>query len=288
MTSPKTKGNTRVTQMENCRDKLFVWMFDEESGSPLSCVGHVALAQKLSWNHPRITYDTWYETLRPVVGKVLTSHEWFIFAWRVAATWETLRAGYPLADQDFVHGSADKCIFQILSAKPGENDFKQRGAEYEIFAITGWAATKVFDQFWTDAACRAIASRVGFTGAKGKRPFRHTTELAGLGFAAEIVKGKGPYKYATQRCWEHAPTTLWNIKNILDLRFRSHGHVCPNGFAHACYKCAIGYEDCAAGTHPKTYEIGNCSKCNDDDAIFDPYVKSATCVRCNRRFKTQT
>jgi hypothetical protein len=68
-------------------------------------------------------------------------------------------------------------------------------------------------------------------------------------------------------------------RKLLQMRGRQNGFVCPMGYLHDCSKCPIGYDQCPAGTHPRTYVWQLCKVCQEEN-WFDIKQNKDMCVGC--------
>ena len=142
------------------------------------------------------------------------------------------------------------------------------------------------DHFWSVKAVGMIGRKLGFSSSHGKYPFKGARNLTNLRFVGfvEAEKSKGRPKFWQIDC--PGSMVKWNRDNVLKLRLRV-GKECPFNYHHDCTQCAVGYDQCAGGTHLRTYTLGHCSNCQTSDTVFDPEDTLPHCVQCMRRDRMQ-
>lgn len=277
--APKS-SNYRVAEVERNRDKLYLALVEDFLDLPLSVSELALLVRTTHQVWPRISQDTWFESLRFLVNQTLTAEQLKGLAWRIAANLPVMLAGKPMPLQTFVASDDQHCIAQVLTGQMvGHPRTGKPGVMFEILVLTGWAAALTLAQFLPLAVLRALSQRIGFSSPWGNRPYTSWAELVGLRVAAQLQYNRMEDGLALGEFAEHGPTTKWNTEHVLDLRFRLKGKKCPNEFRHPCRNCVIGYDQCPAGTHPLTYEIGTCMVCASG-TIMDPYRSKTICIHC--------
>jgi hypothetical protein len=153
--------------------------------------------------------------------------------------------------------------------------------------LAGSPATMKIDHFWSLRAVSMVGRTLGFSQSWGKYPFKGARNMTNLRFIGlvESERSRGRPKFWQMDC--PGSMVKWNRDNVLKLRLRADGQKCPNGYTHDCTNCAIGYDQCTAGTHLRTYTLGHCGKCQTPDSVFDPEDPLPHCVPCMRKERTR-
>lgn len=272
--------NYRVTEVERNRDKLFLALVEDFADVKLSSseLSLFVVAAHKMW--PKVSDDTWFESLRFLANQTLTAEQLRLLSWRVAANLPVMATGRPMPSQTFVYSDDQRCVSSILSGQTASNPRNGKpGVIFEILVLTGWAATIQISQFLPLAVLRPLSQRVGFSAPWGARPYTAWPELVGLRIAAQLQYNRMEDGLALGEFAEHSTTAKWNVDKVLGLRFRVKNEKCPNEFQHPCRNCAIGYDQCRAGTHPMTYRLGTCIVCTDG-TVMDPHRSETICVNC--------
>jgi hypothetical protein len=173
---------------------------------------------------------------------------------------------------------------QILAADRTKTWKGEAGYQFKIRILAGSACPLVFYKTWPAKAVSFIARKIGFSASWKNMPYRDGHELVSMRFMVEI----DPKMCKDQKPGFHNISCTggferWN-KDILQAR----SHInppCPYNFTHFCYQCPVGYDQCKAGTHPKTYELKPCSVC-DDETWHDPGYNNV-CVVCRDRLRRE-
>jgi hypothetical protein len=216
-----------------------------------------------------------FESCRSLLGKVFTPAESLHFAWRLAGNGTTLKEGRPVLPWA-VQRSDEWVPAQVLRAMLTKNYRDQRGVDYTFRIIAGTPAGMRITQFFKPPVVRLVANTLGFS--RGNYPYRNSRELVGLRcylFIERERSEKAPGFFQVE-----CPGSLvkWNRDQVLKMRARI--IPCPQNFMHPCYRCAVGYNDCPAGTHRLTYTKGFCTLCGQSEAVFDPEDVSVYCIDC--------
>lgn len=225
-----------------------------------------------------ITYDQMFESVRYLAGRRLVELDAIKLAWRLAGNINTFRNGKPVTP--WVVQQADEWVpLQILKLHRVCNSKNKIGYDVVSRVMAGTPAPLRVDSFWGSRAVRYVASKLGFSRPWQKYPFTNAHQLVGLRFYGllEVARSRGRPEFHEIEC--PPPLLKWNRENILKLRLRV-GRQCPLNYNHACHVCAVGYDQCQAATHPKTYVIDHCAGCNKSDVPFDPDDPYPHCVHC--------
>lgn len=272
--------NYRVTEVERNRDKLFLALVEDVADVRLSLSELAILVSNAHNIWPKISEDTWFESLRFLANQTLTPEQLKLLCWRVAANLSVMVTGRPMPLQTFVAADDQHCVSQILAGQTANHPRTNKpGVTFEVLVLTGWAATITVSQFLPKAVLGPLSRRLGFSAPWGDRPYTAWPELIGLRMAAQLRYNRMEDGLVLGEFADHATTAKWNTDKVLNLRFRLKNEKCPNEFRHPCRNCAIGYDQCRAGTHPLTYELGTCIICADG-TVMDPYRSKTICVNC--------
>lgn len=227
--------------------------------------------------------DVVFESVRHLVGRKLTAYTAAKLAWRLAGNLARLKAGESVRPWVGGLSGPEYLPLEAIKATPLRDARNRLGYELSFMVLAGTPAAEKVSRYWTNAQVRWVAMRIGFSAPWGKYPFHKGTEIVGLRLLVradpELSRG-GVIGFTA--CEEQPPSFVsWNRKEVL--RFRMHIEPCPNGWTHPCRNCAVGYEECRASVHLKTYEQRWCPECQSDAAFFDPELLSHKCVSCTHK-----
>ena len=228
-----------------------------------------------------ISVDTIYETVRQLLSLVLTDKTTKPWAWRLAANIPRLRQRQVVRPWTIQHG--DEWVpMQVLHVVPAKNYAKRAGYMLTLRALAGSPAPMTIEKFWTRTIMHVLSRRMGFSKREGKRPFQDPVEFTNLRFCGRIEAARSTEKPFFHQV-ECTPSFLeWN-KRLCDLRYKLKTP-CPQGWRHPCHHCIIGYDQCPAGTHFRTYVTAECSLCGKE-AAFEP--GQPHCVLCTNKERLQ-
>lgn len=225
-----------------------------------------------------VRYDTVFESVRYLAGRTLTADEALRLSARLAGNLKRLKEGKATPPWSAQH--EDEWVpMQVLRMVKRRNNKDRLGYDATLRVLAGTPCPMKISAFWSGGALRLIASDVGFSRPWGKYPFKGSAALVGLRLLGRIEasRSQGRPFFHEVKC----PQSMvnWNRENVLKLRLRV-GQRCPLNYRHECWQCAIGYEQCQAATHYRTYQVGNCVQCGNAQAAFDPEDPSPHCVSC--------
>lgn len=269
---------TNLYLMERRRDALF-------TNALQSRIGQVVMIDDLANSllpglSAGTSYDTVFESVRYLAGHVLTEVEARRVAWRLAGNLERLRCG--LSAPPWSSQQADEWVpLQVMKVLPDVNKRKKRGFTVTFRVLAGTPAPMMITTFWGMPACKFVSSKLGFSRPWGKYPFTRTAEFVGLRLYGKLDAAKSRTRPVFHDIECPPGMQKWNRENVLNIRLRR--QPCPRNYQTPCHLCAIGYDQCAAATHPRTYTIGLCNKCGTSNALFDPADTTTTyCINCGR------
>lgn len=270
----------RLSQLERLRGQLAAAMSPWRSRPVAATELTEAICGCLAGN----VADAVFESVRSFGGQPLSSQQFNSLVWRIAGNTARLQAGYPV--QGWVAQSCDEWVpFYVRRLSWRLSPRRQPGYDVRLFALAGSVAGTDVEAFWTNGAAYYVAARVGFSGYRGDFRFRSPPDLVGLRLFGLVSQSRSRERPAISEIAATSSMQKWNRDHVLRLRLRV-GQRCPLGFEHRCAACAVGYDQCAAATHPATYETGYCAGCDDEEALFDPEDTSELCVRCALRARS--
>lgn len=228
------------------------------------------------------------KSLCHLAGRKLTERQIECEVWRLLGNIETLRGW--LAVPPWTHQQYDEWIpMQVISGQtyktPRRHIF---GYLFKFRALAGSCCPMILEQFWSQALCRVLARRLGFTRVEGERPFQNSEELVQmrlLGLVEQKLSAKAPTFHTI-----HATESMLLYNRKLQrarLRLPQSGFCCPYKYQHPCHQCPVGYavgkKTCPAAVRPVTLEARICPHCREE-GFFDPTRPRITqCVNCEHR-----
>lgn len=225
-----------------------------------------------------IVVDPLYETVRQLVPVVLTDKVTRPWAWRIAGNIPLLKSRHPV--MPWTRQLTDEWVpLQILHVLPTRARSGKVGYHVTFRVLAGTSCPLAIEKFWSRGVMQALTKRVGFTWNDGPRPFLDPTEFSQLRIVGRIEAARSTEKpFFHQVC---CPDSFQEYnKRILDHRHKVK-YPCPKGWRHPCHQCAIGYDQCVAGTHYHTYVLKECLLCANPQASFEP--NQDHCVQCTRK-----
>jgi hypothetical protein len=269
-----------ITQIFALRDRLTTKVFFPRFGQTVEGPVVEELVEALAKELPDdISVDTIYETVRQLLLLQLTDKTTKPWAWRLAANIPLLRRRQIIRPWTIQHG--DEWVpLQVLHVRAARNYAKKPGHMLTLRVLAGTPAPMTIEKFWTRSIMHVLARRIGFSRREGKRPFQDPHEYTNLRFCGQIEAAKSSEKPFFHHV-DCPPNFLaWN-KELADRRYKLK-FPCPRGWRHPCHHCIIGYDQCPAGTHYRTYVMQECTLCGKAAATEpgQPY-----CVICTDREK---
>lgn len=232
-----------------------------------------------------IPYDTLFESVRYLAGQQLTWEAGAQLAWRVAGNIPNLKKGVPVHPWT-VQREDEWVPLQVLRATKTRDRRNNYVFNMQFRVIAGTPCPMKINGVWSTRAAKAISNQLGFSRPWGNYPYRSPYDLVGLRLVGMIEAARSRTAPEFHEIYCSETLRKWNRDNVLKLRLRV-GRKCPNNFTFPCRQCAYGYDMCAAATHPKTYQMGECNKCGNADTLFDPADDSAICMSCAEKLRLQ-
>lgn len=229
---------------------------------------------------PRASGQVVKETIRSLPNRPVTEDDVEALVWRIVGNAKSFKAGRPASP--WRSQSADEWVpLEILRVIGMRGPDKAIRWSVWVRVLSGTPCPKVVKLSWSQAQCSMIARRVGFTQRFGKYPYSNPMQLVRLQLWGKISAERSESRPVFS-AFECSPTLESGNREILRMRLLR-DPPCPARYTYPCHVCAIGYDQCPAGTHPLSYEFSLCSKCNRTTA-FDPAEDSSeACVDCLRK-----
>lgn len=225
--------------------------------------------------------DVVVESVRYLAGTVLTEVEAIRLAWRLSGNLPRLRQGLPV--HAWTVQQQDEWVpLQINRCVRTRNPRGRVGYDFTFRILAGTPAPLQITQFWSSRVVKYVSRQIGFSAPWGTYPYRSARDMVGLRLLGRVEVALSRAVPVFREVAGSNSLIQWNRRHVLKLRLRV-GQVCPERYTHACFRCPIGYEQCPAGTHAKTYEIGRCPVCQTENALFDPEDRTLACYVCNNR-----
>lgn len=178
---------------------------------------------------------------------------------------------------------------QVMAVRRSRSGKGKLGVDVVMKYLAGTPCPLVVTDWWSLSRCRFYAKGFGFSrshreGRPAASVFVAPEQLVTLRFVGMVDPdaSEGEPRVTKLRFASGAAVAGWNRAQ---LRRRGRvGFPCPAGFpvTFPCHACHVGYEQCPAATHRKTFTEGACRSCGRADALFDPESASLVCVTCTR------
>jgi hypothetical protein len=221
-----------------------------------------------------------FESVRVLAGVELTSRQAAELAWRLAGNVASLQAGVPVLP--WTRQLADEKIPVCVENMRAMRRKSEPGYLLYCRALAGSACPMLFTQFISLRSCRGIAAQLGFSKPWGPYPYENPLHFINLIFYAHVEAERS----RTQPSFVKVSATAGMIKeNRQKIEVRCRVVPCPQQFSHPCEFCWVGYDNCAAAVHPKTYVARDCPQCNTT-GWFNPGEASLMCVQCRTKHDT--
>lgn len=262
------------------RDQLFDQVFvprlhETPTGDALEDLVNAVLTHL-----PTARPDAVRETIRQLAGVALLPQFCRELAWRLAGNIPKLARGRAVGPWQS-QTENEWVALQVYSVVPAVRDRPRTPGYYlSLRTLAGSSAGVLTRQFWSIAKVKVTAQRIGFSAPWGAYPYQDGAQYVNLRFLAYVDAAKSRDSLWLEElvCPSYC---LTHNRRLLKLRYK----VTPCRFGYgdrACHLCSVGYEECPAGTHRRTYVLRTCGKCGGD-RLFDPDSPSPVCVECTHR-----
>jgi len=213
-----------------------------------------------------------------IAGEDITAEVISDLAWRLAGNLHTLRKGQgitPWTNQPKYEWAPMQCV----EALPRRTRNHKLSAKVTFRVLAGSACPELITKHWTQRFMRYVSTNVGFSKPWGDYAFKDIHEFVGLrmyGLLSPDLSIGGPDFDKVKV----TPSLHQYNRDIMKKRGRKDGFECPAKYTHPCFNCSVGYDQCSAATHPRTYSREFCQSCKKD-AWMDPRcVHAGVCVDC--------
>lgn len=218
-----------------------------------------------------------FESVRVLAGTRLTQKTAAELAWRLSGNIQKLQDGVPVFP--WTRQIEDELVPVCLVDMRPMRKKNITGYLFHCRALAGSPCPMLFTQFISSGSCRSIAETLGFSKPWGPYPFQTPLHFVNLMFYAHVeVERSG-----TQPGFSKVSASTSMLRENRDkIEVRCRTKPCPQQFAHPCAFCWVGYDNCPAAVHPKTYVARECPTCNSE-GWFNPGEASLTCQQCRHR-----
>jgi hypothetical protein len=252
--------------------------------------GFKTLVTKIHKALPKAEKDVLYESLRYLLGQVLTREAAKAMAWRLAANYERLQHGIPV----HVWSTLDQPMWLPLMVSKVDYPWLHQidgprprwGQRLHTLITGGSPAGLPLLFFWSTKMGKFASQPLGFSSIDGPHPFLTGLQLCQMCFCVLAFHERQPTSFPAlldgQQVWlseVQVPGSCRTInQNLLKMRARQGGFTCPHQYTHPCHQCAVGLKSCPAATHPDDYvPIESCPRC--EQTSFGP-PDGQYCAHC--------
>ena len=246
-----------IAKIYKLRDKLADEALFEFCGFEPKGAHFEELVGKICEALPRVPFQTIFDSVRDVAGKVLTKQDLRDLSWRLAGNLSRLRDGVVVPPWTHQH-EYEWAPVQIIEYHKYTDQKSRPCALYRMRYLAGTPCPLIIQTTWPTGFCKLLSSRAGFTAPWREYPFIHNSELVNMRFMVLLDPDRctrGQPNFKDIGCTSSMRD--WN-RRIIQRRNRRKGEdewPCPRGYDHPCYMCPVGYHDCTAGCHPQTLTV---------------------------------
>jgi len=231
-----------------------------------------------------VRYDTVFESVRNLVGVVLTEELAWQTAWRLAGNAHRMAKGQP-APLWAAQQEPEWVPLHAASALLSRNARGRLGYNYKLKILAGSPCPLTTTAFWSREFLSFLAQQVGFSAPWNDYPYSHGTELVHLYFMGRVDPIRSRFEPTFSEFGATPSMIKRNRERVLRVRKRFRA-ACPYGWGHECYRCVKGYDECPGGTHRLNYVRKLCVTCGND-SHFDYEVNRDKCVMCTKKERLQ-
>lgn len=231
---------------------------------------------------PKINYSVLYESCSEIMNTYISKQLLYNLSWKLAGNIDSLKKGIIVKPWSYQTNQTEWVPAQVLASNKTRNLKNELVYNFKLRILAGTSCSMFVSKLWSIKECKYISSKIGFSAPWGNYPYRDASELINMRFLIEIEQ---KLCRTNEPNFKHIACTSglsnWN-KSLLKARAHLEP-ACPKNFIHHCYQCPIGYDQCLAGTHPRSYVVKFCSVCNKD-TWHDPGFNEV-CVTCRDTLK---
>jgi hypothetical protein len=240
-----------------------------------------------------VTVTTVSESLRYLVGSVLTDREFKALTWRMAGNLPRLRRNrwVTLWKGQFNDEWVPAQVVDVVLARK----WQKLGHEIHFRVVGGLSCPCVIPHWWSFEQQRYFAY---FQDDKGKgfgfsRNRGDTRPGYPFSDAKQFVQLRCQLLMTPDSCRDgpdfsqigfNVSSRAWNM-DVQHRRFRRLSkYECPMNYPNTwpCYRCMIGRDQCSQAVHPTTYVVKACGGCDTESAPFEN-DRAGLCVNCETK-----
>lgn len=282
--------NYPVSKILRERDRLAEVMRFEAEGKPVVKELFKRLVDVVYQELPAgVDYQALYDSLRPLVATHPTAKTLTDYAHRLAGNVHNLQARRVVRPWSF-QVEWEWVPLAVVRVRRTKQTSGRIGATLTFKILAGTPTALLTERFWSMKQCAFMSRHFGFSrppSPRAKVPPRRpymapeqfvTLRLAGLIDPRRSGAEVGPV--VTQFLFPPS-LSAFNLEQF-KYRTRGKGYECPRNYPLTvlCHQCPVGYEECRAACHAKTFATKPCPACKKERAPFDPDQPSPVCVNC--------
>lgn len=233
-------------------------------------------------------YQSVWDSLRHLAGTVPTAKLLHDLAHRLAGNTHNLQARRAVVPWSYQQ-HWEWVPLVVSSVRRAKSPTGRFGVKLYFRVVAGTPCTLTAEKFWTGKQAAFMSKYFGFSRPPSPKantppPYPYLapeqfTTLRAYGLIDPHKSGAdvGPV-FDKMR---FPPSVIDFNREQFRHRNRGRGYECPRRFplTQLCHLCPIGYEECRAGCHAKTYATKDCPLCKQA-APFDPEQNAPFCVNC--------
>jgi hypothetical protein len=235
-----------------------------------------------------VHYPTLYDSLRGLLGTFPTAKSLGDLSHRLAGNLENLKARRVVTAWT-LQRHWEWVPLSIVRVRRARSTVGRIGAIVTFKVLAGTPCPLLIERFWSLRQCAYMARHMGFSRPAPPRartpapyPYSAPEQLVTMRLYGLIDPHKSSPAVGPVFDKVRFPQSLLSFnREQLKHRNRGKGYACPKGFPLTvlCHHCFVGYDNCRAGCHPRTYETRECPGCKKE-APFDPDAHGPHCVNC--------
>ena len=236
-----------------------------------------------------VDYQCLYDSLRPLAGTHPTAKTLTDYAHRLAGNTHNLQARRVVRPWSY-QIEWEWVPLSVVRVRRTKSPSGKIGATLTFKILAGTPAALLAERFWTMKQCAFMSRQFGFSRPPSPRatlpprrpylaPEQFTTlRLYGLVDPRRSSAEVGPVLAQ----FRFPPSCVAFNAEQHKYRTRGRGFECPRDYPLTvlCHQCPVGYEECRAGCHAKTYVTKACPACQKERTPFDPEAQSPVGVNC--------
>jgi hypothetical protein len=239
-----------------------------------------------------VDYQCLYDSLRPLAGTHPTAKTLTDYAHRLAGNVSNLKARRVVRPWSY-QIEWEWVPLSVVRVRRTKNPAGRIGATLTFKILAGTPAALLTERFWSMKQCAFMSRQLGFSRPPSpravvmpRRPYMSPEQFVTLRMYGLIdPKRSGAEVGPVVSRFRFPPSCVAFNAEQHKYRTRGPGYACPRAFPLTvlCHQCPVGFEECRAGCHAKTYETKACAGCKKERAPFDPETQSPVCVNCTTK-----